>query len=191
MICHTLFAFTSCAPKMKPSVHIKNMTIGSACNSMHVSKHFSLIAAANLGKDFVLYLNSKGTTQKHTVHDTPQHNGVAECCNCTIVKHVCALLHASSLPWFLWGQAAHHIVWLMDHTLTKAINGKHPTKLHLASNHTSPMHQGCAMTCVNSAQQDLKGVPWTGLQIFGCSALPVMLIALAVEHLQGQTHHTG
>ena len=31
-----------------------------------------------LGKEFILHLNSKGTKQKLTVHDTPQQNGVAE-----------------------------------------------------------------------------------------------------------------
>jgi hypothetical protein len=31
-----------------------------------------------LGKEFILHLNSKGTQQKLTVHDTPQHNGIAE-----------------------------------------------------------------------------------------------------------------
>jgi hypothetical protein len=32
-----------------------------------------------LGKEFITYLKSKGTAQKLTVHDTPQHNGIAEC----------------------------------------------------------------------------------------------------------------
>ena len=31
-----------------------------------------------LGNDFISHLNSKGTVQKLTVHDTPQQNGVAE-----------------------------------------------------------------------------------------------------------------
>ncbi|KAJ3511824.1 hypothetical protein NLJ89_g3875 [Agrocybe chaxingu] len=31
-----------------------------------------------LGKEFLLHLKSKGTEQKLTVHDTPQHNGVTE-----------------------------------------------------------------------------------------------------------------
>ncbi len=31
-----------------------------------------------LGKEFVLHLKESGTTQKLTVHDTPQQNGVAE-----------------------------------------------------------------------------------------------------------------
>ena len=41
-----------------------------------------------LGKEFTAYLKSKGTVQKLTVHHTPQHNGVAERCNCTIVERV-------------------------------------------------------------------------------------------------------
>ena len=41
-----------------------------------------------MGKEFVLYLKSKGTEQKLTVHDTPEENGVAEQCNRTIVEQV-------------------------------------------------------------------------------------------------------
>jgi hypothetical protein len=78
-----------------------------------------------LGKAFVLYLKSKGTAQKLTVHDTPQHNGVAERRNRTIMERVRALLHASGLPRFLWGEAARHVVWL-NRTLTKAVSGQTP-----------------------------------------------------------------
>jgi len=46
-----------------------------------------------LGKEFTAYLKSKGTAQKLTVHHTPQHS-VAERRNCTIVKHIRALLHS-------------------------------------------------------------------------------------------------
>ena len=79
-----------------------------------------------LGKEFTLHLKSKGTTQKLTVHDTPQHNGVAERRNCTIVERIRALLHASGLPKTLWGKVAHHIVWLLNRTSTKAVDGKTP-----------------------------------------------------------------
>ena len=69
-----------------------------------------------LGKEFILHLNSKGTKQKLTVHDTPQHNGVAEWRNRTILERVRALLHSTGLPRTLWGEAAHHVVWLMKST---------------------------------------------------------------------------
>jgi len=38
------------------------------------------------GQEFILYLNSRGTEWKRTVHDTPQHNGVAERRNRVIVE---------------------------------------------------------------------------------------------------------
>ena len=79
-----------------------------------------------LGKEFKLYLNSKGTMQKLTVHDTPQHNGVAERRNRTILERVRALLHSTGLPRTLWGEAARHVVWLMNRTSTKAVEGMTP-----------------------------------------------------------------
>jgi hypothetical protein len=36
------------------------------------------------------------------------------------------LLHASGLPRFLWGEAARHVVWLMNRILTRAVDGKTP-----------------------------------------------------------------
>jgi hypothetical protein len=79
-----------------------------------------------LGKEFSVYLKSKGTMQKLTVHHTPQHNGVTEWRNRTIVEHIRALLHASGLPKNLWGEAARHVVWLMNCTSMKAVKGKTP-----------------------------------------------------------------
>ena len=79
-----------------------------------------------LGKEFILHLNSKGTKQKLTVHDTPQQNGVAERRNRTIVERIRALLHSSGLPKSLWGEAARHVVWLMNRTFTKAVDDMTP-----------------------------------------------------------------
>ena len=79
-----------------------------------------------LDKAFILYLKRKGTVQKLTVHDTPAHNGVAKRHNRTIVECIRALLHASSLPKFLWGEAACHVVWLMNRTTMKAVDGMTP-----------------------------------------------------------------
>ena len=54
-----------------------------------------------LGKEFVMYLKAAGTKQKLTVHDTPQHNGIAECLNRTLLEKVRAMLHKSGLPHIL------------------------------------------------------------------------------------------
>jgi Reverse transcriptase (RNA-dependent DNA polymerase)/gag-polypeptide of LTR copia-type/Integrase core domain/GAG-pre-integrase domain/Zinc knuckle len=79
-----------------------------------------------MGKEFVLHLKKNGTKQKLTIHDTPQHNGVAERLNRTILEKVRAMLHASGQPKFLWGEAARHAVWLKNRTSTKALDGMTP-----------------------------------------------------------------
>ena len=78
------------------------------------------------GTEFVEYLKSKGTIQRLNVHDMPQHAGVAKHRNQTIGEQFRALLHASSLPKFLWEEAACHIVWLLNRTTTKAVEGMTP-----------------------------------------------------------------
>ncbi|THH08422.1 hypothetical protein EW146_g8993 [Bondarzewia mesenterica] len=78
------------------------------------------------GINFVTHLERAGTKQKLTVHDTPQQNGVAEHLNRTLMEKVRAMLHASQLPHFLWGEAIRHAVWLKNCTDTKAIDGMTP-----------------------------------------------------------------
>jgi len=78
------------------------------------------------GADFVTYLKSRGTVQKLNVHDKPQQAGVAEWRNRTIAERIRALLHASGLPKSLWGEAARHVVWLLNRTPTKAVKGRTP-----------------------------------------------------------------
>ncbi|CAA7262723.1 unnamed protein product [Cyclocybe aegerita] len=78
------------------------------------------------GKEFVVHLKAHGTARKQTVHDTPAQNGVAERRNRIIMERVRVLLHSSGLPKFLWGEAARHVVWLLNRTSTKAVDGKTP-----------------------------------------------------------------
>ncbi len=42
------------------------------------------------------------------------------------MERIRALLHASGLPKFLWGEAARHVIWLLNRTPTKALDGKTP-----------------------------------------------------------------
>ncbi|KAF7371239.1 Transcription factor [Mycena sanguinolenta] len=58
---------------------------------------------------FANYLSSQGTVQRFTVHDTPEENGVAERLNGVLVEKCRALLHASGLPKFLWGECLRHV----------------------------------------------------------------------------------
>lgn len=66
------------------------------------------------------------TTVGNTVHDTPQHNGVAECLNHTLFEKVRAMLHESGLPHFPRREAVRHAVWLKNRTPTKALDSATP-----------------------------------------------------------------
>ena len=81
-----------------------------------------------LGKEFVMYLKAAGMKQTLTVHDTPQHNGIAEHLNRTLLEKVRAMLHKSSLPCILWGEAVCHAIWLKNHMPMKALDGRMPLK---------------------------------------------------------------
>jgi transposase InsO family protein len=79
-----------------------------------------------LGQEFSAYLKGTGTIRKLTVHDTPEHNGVAERLNRTILEKVRAMLHESDLPKFLWAEATAHAVYLKNRTWTRTIGETTP-----------------------------------------------------------------
>jgi hypothetical protein len=86
-------------------------------------------------QEFVDFLNAEGTNWKFTVHDTPEDNGVSERLNRTAMEKVRALIIASGLPLFLWGEALLHAIWLKNRTSTKALGGRTPFE---AINGTAP-----------------------------------------------------
>lgn len=82
-----------------------------------------------LSNKFNQHLKVQGTEQKLTVHDTLQHNSVAERLNCTLLKHVRLVLHASGLLKTLWREALVHTVWVKNHTTSQVLNSKMPYEL--------------------------------------------------------------
>ncbi|KAJ2994795.1 hypothetical protein NUW54_g7491 [Trametes sanguinea] len=79
-----------------------------------------------MSTEFSEYLASRGTLRKLTTHDTPEYNGVSERVNRTLMEKVRAMLHASALPNNLWGEAAHHAMYLKNRTPTRALDGRTP-----------------------------------------------------------------
>ena len=56
----------------------------------------------------------------------PEYNGVAEWLNRTLAERVRAMLHASSLPKSLWGEAMMHATWLKNRSSTRRLGNKTP-----------------------------------------------------------------
>jgi hypothetical protein len=69
-----------------------------------------------LSDEFRSYLENKGISYEHTVHDTPEHNGVAECIHLTLFNGVRVALISSGLPLWLWGYALIYIAFI--HNIT-------------------------------------------------------------------------
>ena len=92
----------------------------------HIKKLHTDHGGEYLSNEFSNHLADAGTTRNLTVHDTPEHNGVAERLNRTLLEKVRAMLHASGLPKFLWGEAIKHAVYLKNRSATKALDGRTP-----------------------------------------------------------------
>ena len=82
-----------------------------------------------LSAEFTNYLKSKGTERRVTVHDTPEHNGVAERLNWTLVECVRAMTHMSGLPKSLWGEAIMHSTWVKNRTSMRRLGKKTPYEM--------------------------------------------------------------
>jgi hypothetical protein len=78
------------------------------------------------GKAFSRFLGEQGTEQRLTMHNTPQHNGVAESLNCHLMECVHTFLIQVALPKSLWVEAAHFIIWLKNHTITHVLGDATP-----------------------------------------------------------------
>ena len=77
-----------------------------------------------LSNEFTTHLKLKGTEQKVTTHDTPQHNGVVEQLNHMLMERIRAVGHASGLLKNLWGEVLIHVVWVKNQTASRVLNGK-------------------------------------------------------------------
>ena len=82
-----------------------------------------------LSDEFTHHLKAHGTERKPTTHDTPQHNGIVEHLNRTLVERVRTVLHASRLPKTLWGEVISHIIWVKNRSATWALDGKTPHEM--------------------------------------------------------------
>ena len=120
-------------------------------------------------KEFDKYLAERGIQHRFTVHNTPEHNGIAERLNRTLLEKVRAILHAADLPGFLWGEALKHAIWLKNWTSTRALGKKTPFE---AFNESKPdlrnLHEwGCKVMIHNDNNNKLgaraREGRWLGL----------------------------
>ena len=89
--------------------------------------------------DFKVYLKDHGIISQLTPPGTPQHNGVAERRNRTLLDMVRSMMSISKLPISFWGHALETAVYLLNRIPTKSVpntpyelwTGKKPSLNHI------------------------------------------------------------
>ena len=67
-----------------------------------------------ISKEFKEYFSKHGIRHEKTVPSIPQHNGVVERINRTIVEKVRSMLKLAKLPKPFWGEAVNTAVYLIN-----------------------------------------------------------------------------
>jgi transposase InsO family protein len=78
------------------------------------------------GKVFSRFLAEQGTKRRLTMHDTPQHNGVAESLNHCLMECMRAFLIQAILSKSLWVEVSHFIIWLKNCSITHVLGDATP-----------------------------------------------------------------
>jgi transposase InsO family protein len=79
-----------------------------------------------VGNVSMAYLESKGIKSEVTTPDTPQHNGVAERMNRTLLDKVRAMLTEADLPEMYWYDALEYAAFIHNVTPTRALANQTP-----------------------------------------------------------------
>ena len=77
-------------------------------------------------KEFESFLKVRGTHHEITMPDTPQHNGVAERLNRTLLEKACAMLNDAELPDAYWFDALEYAMTLRNASPTHALTDMTP-----------------------------------------------------------------
>ena len=79
-----------------------------------------------VNEDIKKWAADRGIVIETTAPYSPQHNGVAERFNRTLIELARAMLIARNLPTFLWAEAVAHAAYIRNRSPTKALDGKTP-----------------------------------------------------------------
>ena len=80
-------------------------------------------------REFETYCTKNGIRHEKTVPSTPQHNGVAEMMNHTIIEKVRCMLKTIKLPEVFWGETAQTTCYLINRSPSGPLNFEVPEKV--------------------------------------------------------------
>ncbi len=133
------------------------------------------------GKEFLnralqSYLNDCGTIQTTTTAYTPQHNGIVERMNRTLMNTTRALLHTAQAPPIFWADALAHAALIHNARARKALNGQSPFQVlnNAAADSSNLRVWGCDVSVMvhSHKQTKLGSRVWKGMFIGSSEQAP-------------------
>ena len=76
--------------------------------------------------EFQLYCKKSGIQRHLTTPSTPQHNGVVERWNWTVLEMTRSILKHKNLRNYLWAEAARHTTYRINKVTTRVLNSHKP-----------------------------------------------------------------
>jgi transposase InsO family protein len=74
--------------------------------------------------EFASYYADEGVQHHYSTPYSPQQNGIVKRCNQTVVAMARALLKQRGMSAVFWGEAVVTAVYILNHSPTKALNGR-------------------------------------------------------------------
>ena len=104
----------------------------------HRNKKIKFLGSDRGGKylsyEFGFHLKQCGIVSQLAPPRTPQHNGVSECCNRTLLDMVRSMMFLTDLPLLFWGYALETAAFTLNRAPAKNPLRRHRMKCGLARN---------------------------------------------------------
>ncbi|XP_048431181.1 uncharacterized protein LOC125473010 [Pyrus x bretschneideri] len=75
-----------------------------------------------LSNEFKQYCDTEGIQRQLSISYTPQQNGVVERKNRTVIEMAKSMLHDKGMPYYMWAEAVHTAVYLLNRCPTKSLD---------------------------------------------------------------------
>ncbi|KAM2036667.1 hypothetical protein ACFX16_039588 [Malus domestica] len=79
-----------------------------------------------LSNEFKQYCDTEGIQRQLSLSYTPYQNGVVERKNRTVIEMAKSVLHDKGMPYYMWAEAVHTVVYLLNRCPTKSLDSITP-----------------------------------------------------------------
>ena len=118
--------------KDEATQHVMDWITWAQTQTGHKVKHFHTDGGGEyISNALKQFLVNNGTTNSATTRDTPQHNGIIERFNRTLLEMTRAMLHFADLPIGYWESALHTAVYIINRCVPRSLQRQNINKTRI------------------------------------------------------------